>query len=276
MYDFLVVGAQKCGTTSVHRYLAEVQCISLPLNKEEPFFDNPCMARDKADLHAHFDAVFGRKIDGRIYGKCSPQYMLSLDTPARILDINGNVKIIIMIRDPIDRAYSQYKMEVRRGGEDQSFEVAIERALNGDDVKGYLEAGEYCKYIDEYRRVFGAHRVYVESLEKMERKPLAVFQGILNFLDVEVGGVPENVGKVYHQGGGRRKTRFVDYVKRVVFLKWVIKKTVPEKIIKSFNYWFEQWNVVVDTEKMELSENLREELSIYFRAEFEFIKNGQK
>lgn len=271
MYEFLVVGAQKCGTTSLHRYLEGVPQISLPLNKEEPIFDSSKL--DEKALIEHFREIFGEKEKSKIYGKCSPQYMTSISIPERIKRLNGNTKIIVLIRDPIERAYSQYKMEVRRGAEVRSFESAMVEALKEHDPHRYLDTGEYCKYVSEYRKVFSDENVLLSSLERLNRDSMAEFIKIIKFIGCDDSVIPSNVGKVYHKGGVERKTDIVDRIKKNTALKTVVKKIIPDYLIRAFNYWFEQWNVVPDRgDGANLPEALVDRLKLHYCQEFELLR----
>ena len=265
MYNFFVVGAQKCGTTSLHKYLESVKKIELPAGKEAPFFDNPCS--DLSGLHSHFESNFGRRKPDRVYGKCSPQYMTDLEIPSRILRLNGPAKIIILIRDPIERAYSQYKMEVRRNNEERDFCSALKSALEGSDSKQYLESGLYCKYIDKYTEIFGVDNVWISALESMEANPHNEFSKILNFLGIDVEEMPVNVGRVYHKGGVSRKTELLDKMKKIRLLVKLIKSLVPASYLSRFNYWYEQWNVVESGGVAEIDEELRSALRDFFEKE---------
>ena len=109
--DFMIIGAQKSATTALHAYLTEHPRIAMPLAKEAPFFDRGDYGKAawKAFSEEHF-AICG----DRLRGKASPQYMADPRVPGRIAALMPHTKLIAILRDPVDRAYSHYQMARRR------------------------------------------------------------------------------------------------------------------------------------------------------------------
>jgi len=123
--NFFVVGAQKAGTTSLHKYLYTHPDIYLPAVKETKFF----AADDRyAQGLQHYEfTYFSQWKEEKAIGEVDPDYMYfpqSLERMSEILDL-ANTKFIFVLRNPIDRAFSHYLMTLRRGIEDLSFEEAI-------------------------------------------------------------------------------------------------------------------------------------------------------
>ncbi len=114
--NFLIVGAMKSGTTFLYSVLSQVDGIYMPSNKEPHYFasaDIPESAsriviRNKSD----YLSLFSKAIDAKVIGEASTNYLYSKSAPLRIHETIPHAKIIIMLRDPIERAFSQYLMNV--------------------------------------------------------------------------------------------------------------------------------------------------------------------
>ncbi|MGH9436648.1 MAG: sulfotransferase family protein, partial [Terriglobia bacterium] len=112
--NFFVIGAMKAGTTSLHYYLKEHPGLFLPIEKEIPFFAMDELYERGMDWY--LDEFFSKAGTGQLLGTVSPPYMLNSKAAERIYRALPDVKLIALLRDPIDRAKSQYKMLVRAFG----------------------------------------------------------------------------------------------------------------------------------------------------------------
>lgn len=131
--DFIIIGAQKCGTTSLFNYLSKHPDVSLPEEKEIHFFDkfyNKGINWYKKNFLN----------DGMLTGEATPYYIYHPHVTVRISSCCPNAKLIVMLRNPIDRAYSNFSMEKQRNNEPlATFEEAIAaepKRINHD--KNYL------------------------------------------------------------------------------------------------------------------------------------------
>ena len=208
MTDFLVVGAQKAGTTSLHRYLSSNNNLFLPDSKELAFFWNEDYFRKGIDWYEQFFRDLAAK--SRLTGEVSPQYMYSRKCAERIREYNPDIKIIMCLRDPIERAYSHYRMNVELGTESRSFEAIASlfircREESGDPEKSYFGLGMYGKILGWYSECFDERQilfVYSESLRASRGETL---KEICEFLGVAYDFDNEVVGREYHSAG---KVRF--------------------------------------------------------------------
>ena len=132
--DFIIVGTQRGGTTSLYNYLIDHPNILPAFKKEIHFFDNN-FYRGMSWYRAHFPIKYYCQLKKFIYkqnfitGEASPDYMFNPFTVERVYSKLPNVKIIILLRNPVDRAFSHYHMNVRNGFEVLSFENAIKKAM---------------------------------------------------------------------------------------------------------------------------------------------------
>ena len=155
---FLGVGAPKCGTTSLHDILSEHPQIELPSDKELHFFDNPEHHKKGLDWYAqHFSET------NKVRGEFTPAYMSYPETPERIFnDVGPDVKLIFMFREPVERAFSEYQHNYRRGlVNDATFEAAVERELSDTTTTGFdkrlfsfIERGRYADQVERFLKFF--------------------------------------------------------------------------------------------------------------------------
>jgi len=147
--DFAVIGAQKCGTTSIRQHLRSHPEICVPPG-EAPFFTRGSLYNLGWENFAK--SFFSSAERESIWGVVSPQYMGNLRAPRRLSLHNERLKLIALLRDPIERARSHHRMATRRRQETRSFEEAVLALLNQKKVdlsppppetRCYLEWGRY-------------------------------------------------------------------------------------------------------------------------------------
>jgi len=148
--DFIIIGAQRCGTTSLWNYLKEHPGISVPNKKELHYFDN------RFDKDVSWYLKYFNNLEG-ITGEASPYYLMHPHCPRRIYEFDKSIKFIVLLRDPVDRAYSHYYHEVDMGKETRSFEEAIEK-------EQFSLRGEYNKMLKDlsYNSFYLNHSSYTE------------------------------------------------------------------------------------------------------------------
>lgn len=168
--DFIIIGAMKCGTTSLFRYLEGHPDFYAPKTKEIHYFD---FKYDKGlDWYRRQFPTKIRKLKCRlrrrrlVTGEASPYYMYHPHACRRIAALLPGVKLIVLLRNPVDRAYSHYHNEIRHGRESLTFEQALE--LEPERLRGEVE-----KMVED-ERYFSVHHghhaylargIYVEQLK---------------------------------------------------------------------------------------------------------------
>jgi hypothetical protein len=206
--DFIIIGTQRGGTTSLYRYLTAHPEIGQASRKEVHFFDR---YYDKGiDWYlAHFPL----RGEFPVVGEASPFYLFHPEAPARILAAMPQAKFIVLLRNPVDRAYSQYHMKVERQLETLSFWEAIEREperLAGSDDPldpawrhhSYLARGVYVDQLARWFALFRRDQFLIIKSEEFYGEPERVLHQTQRFL-----GLPVHTPaafKVHHQA---------DYVK---------------------------------------------------------------
>jgi hypothetical protein len=173
--DFLIVGEAKCGTTSLYDDLAQHPCVLEAAVKEVHFFDirfRRGLEWYRAQFPLEWQMQRKKGPTARQTGEASPYYMFHPHAPARIKQALPNVKLIVMLRNPVERAYSQYQHEFRRGREPlASFEEAI--AAEPERLRGEHErmlGDEWYNSLEHRRHSYVARGIYVNQLQMLCRQ----------------------------------------------------------------------------------------------------------
>jgi len=229
--NFIIPGAMKSGTTALRIYLAQHPDIYM-VSKEVHFFDNDENYKKGIKWYEQFFKGWNGE---KAIGEKTPQYLYDKRVPERIYKLLPNAKLIFVLRNPIDRAYSHYWHNVRIGQETLSFEKALEREEKRikkpeyKDIYSYKDRGKYILQIKSYAKYFPKSQmlfILAENL-KDERKP--TLQKILEFLEVEpnfefkdldekhVGGMPRNIllAKLAGSKYIRNYRLLRDFIKRI-------------------------------------------------------------
>jgi hypothetical protein len=247
--DFLVVGAQKSGTTTLYKLLREHPEIYLPKEKELAFF--AIEQRYQRGFDWLLEEYFSEADPEKMWGDVSPQHMAGLFVAGRIAKRLPSAKIVVVLRNPIDRAYSAYRMAVRRGIETRSFSDIVEQALKSAPIlmaedefveDDYIRNGLYGLVIERYMQHFSPSQIHVAFMEDLEANPANTIKKIFQFLGVNSGFTPPSLGKKFHQGGVVRVRWLGDLLK---IGRWLVKR-MPEPVrrqVRGKAYWINQWNI---------------------------------
>lgn len=180
--DFLIIGAQKAGTTTLHHALAHHPALYLPPRKELRAFD-ASTAPDPAAYASHFASAPPHAL----CGEASPGYLTHPRAPDRIHRLLPHARLILTLRDPIARAYSQYWDHRRWLRVTESFDALAARPLA--DVyrpgqPGYFSRGNYAIYLDRYLERFAPEQILVLRFAELQTDPTAFFARVFAFLGV--------------------------------------------------------------------------------------------
>ena len=200
--DFIIIGTQRGGTTSLYRYLSEHPQIGSAYRKEVHFFDR-YYGKGMDWYLAHFPL----RGEFPIVGEASPYYLFHPDVPGRIEAAVPAARFIVLLRNPVDRAYSQYHHKLKRGLETLPFAEALdqeaERLSASDDPVGlpwrhhsYVARGLYVDQIRRWLERFPRERLLIIKSEEFFARPEAVLHQTQAFLGLE----PRNPSdfKAYH------------------------------------------------------------------------------
>lgn len=193
--DFFVIGAYKSGTTALHQLLRQHPEIFVPGVKEPSFFAFMNAQNDRPappstiTTWAEYSALFRDCSPSQVAGEVSPAYMTIPATADRIYRLVPRARLIAVLRNPIDRAYSDYAMYVQRGQEKLDFMSALgqlgERAGRGDPTGDYISSGLYGTQLSRYYELFPEGRIHVVLFEEFVANQVSVLADIFAFLGVD-------------------------------------------------------------------------------------------
>ncbi len=212
--DFLVIGVMKGGTTSFFNYLTRHPQVNPPFRKEIKFFDIH-YPEGLGWYRAHFPIRFKMK-PGTMTGEATPYYIFHPTAPNRIARVLPSVRLIALLRNPVDRAYSHYNHMVRVGREPLPFEEAIEHEaerLVGEEEKiiadphystfthlhySYLARGRYIEQLQKWLAIFPRQQMLILASEELYTSPATAYRKAIEFLGLSAW--EPNDFKVYKQG----------------------------------------------------------------------------
>lgn len=206
--NFLIVGASKSGTTSLYRYLQHHPEVFLPGLKEPRFFvapiyrrlskDDPryeILMKDTVFTPEDYANLFSRANNAKAIGEASVAYLYYYHTSIPLIKkYLGDVKIIIMLRNPVDRAFSAYTHLRRDRFETLSFEECLNReedrrANNWSMLNFFYDAGLYYRQVKAFMEQFRRVKVYL--LDELIKENRRVLKDTCNFLEVDPSFVPD-------------------------------------------------------------------------------------
>ncbi|MDZ4307594.1 sulfotransferase family protein [Allopontixanthobacter sp.] len=220
--DFLILGAQKAGTTSLYNYLCQSPDVAPPLRKEVHYFSQftlPPLSWYKAFFPDHA----GR---ASVTGEATPFYLFHPDVPDRIEAAGLHAKFVAILRCPIERAWSHYRHEKRKGREQLGFADALraegerlrfttDRVLDRAHLEAlkrqsYLARGRYMAQISRFQKIAGAEGIHVLSLDQLQSDPATAVSQCCEYLGI--APPPSGIDyKVYNAGNEKSQMPEVDH-----------------------------------------------------------------
>lgn len=189
---FLVAGVQKGGTTALFDYLSELSQLELPAVKEAHFFDNDDGVDWTTPDYTPYHDLFGDA--QRLWGEATPIYLYWPGALERIRAYNPAMKLILIFRDPIERAWSHWKMEYARGKETEPFGWCIRdgRARMAEAsphpgfhrVFSYVERGFYGRQLAQALSLFPREQVLLLGSDELRHDPTTTIAVICAFLGI--------------------------------------------------------------------------------------------
>ena len=194
--EFLVIGAQKAGTTTLWNLLRDHPQLWLPDAKEAPFFSH-------TEIYERGWTSYLKRLrvpagEGLLRGTITPHYMQGWHDAGtrvvaeRIWRLLPEVRIVALLREPVERARSQHAMTVARGTEQRGVEEAMSESLRShalrrarlapDDTNTYVVQGEYGRILGEYLSFFPRAALHIELSDSLSSDPLGVVRRVLAFL----------------------------------------------------------------------------------------------
>jgi hypothetical protein len=187
--EALIAGTQKGGTTALFRFLsAHPQILTPPAAKELHFFDDDAAFSESRVDYAGYEGRFPPARDGLVRLEATPIYMYWPPCAARMARYNSRFKLVLILRDPVERAVSQWRMEYARGSERLLFEDAVgdELAHPGRHhrVRSYLARGLYGEQVQRLRQYFGPDQILVVTRQLLLERQRRTLDEVCRFLAI--------------------------------------------------------------------------------------------
>jgi hypothetical protein len=216
--NFFLVGAAKSGTTSVYDFLNHHSEAFMSPIKEPNFFSTDIHIDKFSEVYRkttfldtdkyfsnsnleplqltfvrdrkQYDRLYEKATNEPLIGECSTSYLYSENAAQNIFNYNPAAKIVIVLRNPIQRAYSHYLMALKYGFTDQDFLTAIQQDQAKDD-KGwgsselFIDLGLYTAQIKRYFDLFGEKQVNIMFMEDLQSNPKAFYDSLCEFLKID-------------------------------------------------------------------------------------------
>jgi hypothetical protein len=213
--DFLILGAQKAGTTALYAYLRWHPAITGPSWKEVSYFD-----RHYRRGPSWYRGNFPVQARGRLVGEASPGYVFHPLAPERVKATVPDAKLIVLLRDPVARAHSHYHHETLLGREPLSFQEAVEaepERTRGEEERmvrdpayfsqtwwdyTYLARGRYAEQLERWFAAFPREQLLVLLTDELAADPGGTYRRVLEFLEVasrDLSSYPRIFEREYEQ-----------------------------------------------------------------------------
>src|SRR5436309_9852378 len=190
--DFILAGAQKSGTTALHYFLSRHPEITMGDRQEMHFFDNEEIFSQPVDyelLHQHFPPMPA----STIAGECTPIYIYWKPAIERIWKYNPKIRLLVILRNPVDRAFAHWNMQRFKGREPLDFFDAVReeqgRIAGAPPVEArrfaYVDRGFYGRQLERLFKFFPREQVKVVKFEEFKEKQRETLASIFSFLGLE-------------------------------------------------------------------------------------------
>jgi hypothetical protein len=230
--NFLVIGASKSGTSSLYAYLRQHEDIFLSYVKETHYFTNDQIYNLGPEEFAK--KYYHGASEQKAIGDITPTYFVQPDLVIpRLHETFGelNPKFIVILRNPVERAWSHYQHKVRSGEEKLSFEKALE--VEGERVAdfpmgwwGYASEGLYSKYVKKWLSAYSKDNFLFLLTDDLAEKPQSVLREIYEFLDVNVSYEIDNYSRK-NVSGSVRSELLLSVLGKQSSIKSIVKYLIP-------------------------------------------------
>ncbi len=204
--NFVIGGTQKGGTSALDSFLRQHPEICLPESRKElHYFDRDENFGGKPN-YKKYHANFRPKDRHRVVGEATPIYMYWNAAPSRIWSYNPEMKWILALRNPVDRAFSAWNMETKRGAESLPFREAVEHEAERcrealplqHRVFSYIDRGFYAHQVRRLFNIFGKENCLVLLNEDLRANHARTLQSVFEFLHVDLSFVPAEANVFEH------------------------------------------------------------------------------
>ena len=276
--NFFIVGAARSGTTTIYEVLKKHPQVymSIPI-KEPAYFTKKYGSKEYSNFTNYTDLFKGAK-EEKIIGEASTIYLYSEDAAKNIKEFNPDAKIFIQLREPISRAVSHYKRQVRLGVEKLGFEEALAQEryrVNNDEVPSlfYFSRGLYSKQLKRFFRYFKKEQIFITLYDDFQRDPKEVLFRLCDFLQIEKKYIPKKIS-ITNAGNMPRFFWINKLMKSNKAFRKILKAIIPKNKKKLIIYNLKsKWNISSSNFEINIPEHVLLELKNKYKKDILDLKN---
>lgn len=221
--DFIVIGAQKAGTTALYHYLTKHPQIAMASQKELHYFcqNDGSVGSQTYDKYHEYFAMDNLKVEGEI----TPDYLGHIFCPKRIYEYNPDIKLILILRNPIDRAYSQWNMNKNEFNEKRSFANAVlldaiksfKSKISINIMTTFFRKGLYGLLLENYFRFFRKEQLLIIKYEDYISQQEEQLKLIFDFLGVDSNAYSYEFKEVFKSTYEKKMSYFLRVILRILY-----------------------------------------------------------
>jgi len=275
--NFFIAGAQRSGTTTLYYTLRKHPEVFMSSVKEPCFFTQ--IRTDKE--WENYLKIFQKAAGEKIIGEASTIYFHNKKTPYLIKKKIAYPKILIQLRDPVERTISAYRQNKKRKNEQLTLKESLlkenERIQMGfNNSYYYFHKSFYYSRVKRFYEVFGKNAVKITIFEEFVRNPETILNEIALFLEIDPQKLPKEIIR-YNPGNEPKLPLLNDFLIRDFFIKRLFRIVVPVKVRKSYIKILKEriyWSLLSSKEiEVDFSLEDREELRRKFVSDIEKLQN---
>lgn len=237
--NFFIVGAPKCGTTALFRFLENHPQVFLSDPKEVNFFSKKELEEQRLyyqdfkprNENEYLNLFKNADTQHEIIGEASVSYLYYPEVAGRIHSFNPDSKIVILLRDPVARAWSHYLMDKRLGLVKKELMEIFQsgEAIDRLNFQQYFLLGNYASQVEKYLVLFGKKNVKIFFTEELKSNRNNTIQKLYRFLGIQNFELTEDIK---HNAYKEPKGFFLKKLYSMSFIRKNIKKLIPQSILK--------------------------------------------
>ena len=266
--NFFIVGAPKSGTTSFFKYLDGHPDVFMSPLKEPNFFSYDVIeqqglfyAEKGVSTLNDYLKLFKEVTNQKVIGEASVSYLFYDGIAEKIKVFNAESKVLILLRNPVERAISHYEMDYRLGYVKKPLLEIINSNQISDKLhfQQYIELGLYSNQIKRYKNVFDERHLKIYLTDEFISDPRHVIQDLYHFLNISENYSPDL--RVSHNSYLNPKNRLIANIYRSKWLRSVAKNILPGKLTSVIKHY------LFKSERNEIDEKLITQLKLIYKAD---------
>lgn len=287
--NFFIIGAARSGTTSLDLYLSQHPEIYITPRKESHFFassDIPPSYNGPGDERMNrllvrdensYTQLFAETAGAKAIGEASAFYLCYPNSAERIVQAVPDAKIIMILREPVARAYSAYMFLLRDGRETKEFEEGLRREeerkqQDFEPMWWYKELSSYYKQVKHYLEVFGTQQVKILLYEELFSNPAQVLRDVFTFLEVKED-IEINTSVRYNLSGSPKSRKLYNLLDKFIFNPNALEKRIKSLVPMHLRIAWASKVIGMFTKPVPLNPQIQKELKTYFAEDVGMLED---